>query len=280
MFFIKKILKKIQSLNKEYLLLFAVLAVLGLMLYSSIAVSQSPPEEIVIGTLYPAPSGQFNELISKMFRDYDNPTYRFVDPAGMSQLENLRVWTLLTTGYIAGPSLPPTYLVDFGTPSATAGNATLNVVYAQRYYMIDNGPLDIDGRRGSGKYVYDIAEGVYAKDCEAGDVVLISDNDQTDVMKSSGSFANRVAGVISEEPKIYMGSNKHKVPLALAGVVKCKVSAENGSIKKGDLLVTSSLPGHAMKAMPSEVRSGMIIGKAMEPLKENTGKILILVNKQ
>ncbi|MCK4993626.1 MAG: hypothetical protein KAS13_01095, partial [Candidatus Omnitrophica bacterium] len=67
---------------------------------------------------------------------------------------------------------------------------------------------------------------------------------------------------------------------ALAGIVKCKATAENGSILRGDLLVTSSLAGHAMKAVPKEVKPGMIIGKAMQPLKENTGTIYILVNKK
>ncbi len=271
----KRLFKNLLKINKEYVLLFVIAAVLGLLIHSSTAVSQEPPEEITISTLYPSPRGQFNLVVAKLLRDYDNPTNRFVDPAGMSQIETLRVMTHLITRYIAGPGASPMYTVDFSN-----GNASFNIVYATRFYMEDNGPGGTNAQRGSGKYVYDIAEGVYAEDCEAGDVVLISDNDQTNVMKSSGSFDNRVAGVISEDPKIYMGASKHKVPLALAGVVKCKVSTENGSIKRGDLLVTSSLPGYAMKAMPHEVKPGMVIGKAMEPLKEKTGKILVLVNKQ
>ena len=268
---IKKIFKRIQSLNKEYLLLFAVLAALGLLIYSSTSVGQLP-DDITLSTLYPSPTGEFGALNSMLYRDFDNPTNRFVDPTGISQIETVRVMDHLITGYISGPGAPPLYTVDF-----TTGDASFNIVFAERFYMDDPGP---GTQRGGGKYVYDISEGVLALDCEAGDVVLISNNDQTDVMKSSASFANRVAGVISEDPKIYMGSNKQKVPLALAGIVKCKASAENGSIKRGDLLVTASLPGHAMKAMPHEVNPGMIIGKAMEPLTENTGKILILVNKQ
>lgn len=295
MVFIKKIFKKMQSLNREYLLLFAVITAIGVLIYSETAVSQSPPEEIVLSTIYPAPFGNFNELRSKVFRDFDNPTNRFMDPVGESQVENLRVEQQIVTGYICGPSNNPMYKVDFGTGDTdlvsglpTSGNATFNVVYSDRFYQDDpgpEGPVVIDGTdkdelRAVGRYVYDIAEGVFAQDCEAGDVVLISDNDTTDVMKSSGCFANRVAGVISENPTIYMGVNKQKVPLALAGIVKCKVSAENGKITKGDLLVTASLPGHAMRAMPHEVSPGMIIGKAMETLTEDTGKILILVNKQ
>ncbi len=272
---LKKIFKYLRKVNKEYVLLFVVAAVLGLLIYSTTAVSQNPPEEIVLSTLYPSPTGHFDMVRAKLLRDYNNPTNRFADPAGMSQITVLRVVSRIITRYIAGPGVSPMYVVDFLT-----GNATFNVVYARRFYMVDRGPGGSNAQRGSGKYVYDISEGVYAEGCEAGDVVLISDKDRTNVMKSSSSFDNRVAGVISGDPKIYMGSNKNKVPLALAGVVKCKVSAENGSIKPGDLLVTSSLPGHAMKAMPQEVKPGMVIGKAMEPLKENTGQILVLVSRQ
>jgi hypothetical protein len=77
-----------------------------------------------------------------------------------------------------------------------------------------------------------------------------------------------------------------KVPLAIAGVVPVKVSAENGAIQPGDLLTTSSLPGHAMKASPIELdgveiyRPGTIIGKALEPLAEGIGVISALMTLQ
>lgn len=38
-----------------------------------------------------------------------------------------------------------------------------------------------------------------------------------------------------------------EVPLAVVGIVPCKVTTENGPILVGDLLVTSSTPGYAMK---------------------------------
>jgi hypothetical protein len=51
-------------------------------------------------------------------------------------------------------------------------------------------------------------------------------------------------------------------PLALAGRVPCKVSLENGPIERGDLLTTSSTPGHAMKA--TELWRGGIVGTALQ----------------
>ena len=76
------------------------------------------------------------------------------------------------------------------------------------------------------------------------------------------------------------------VPVALVGIVPCKVSAENGPIQPGDLLATSSLPGYAMKAMPILINGveiyipGTIIGKAMESLDSGTGVINVLVTLQ
>jgi len=43
-------------------------------------------------------------------------------------------------------------------------------------------------------------------------------------------------------------------------------------------LTTSSTPGYAMKAEPPTV--GAIIGKAMEPLEEGEGIIMVFVTRQ
>lgn len=58
----------------------------------------------------------------------------------------------------------------------------------------------------------------------------------------------------------------------------CKVDATEASIEVGDLLTSSSNPGHAKKA--TEPKIGAIIGKALEPLKEGTGYIAVFVNIQ
>jgi hypothetical protein len=85
-------------------------------------------------------------------------------------------------------------------------------------------------------------------------------------------------------PELMQSAELERVPVALAGVVPCKVSAENGPIQPGDLLVTSDTPGHAMKADPIEVDGvtfyppGTILGKAMEPLESGSGVILVLVS--
>jgi hypothetical protein len=100
-------------------------------------------------------------------------------------------------------------------------------------------------------------------------------------------YARNVAGIYSTKPGI-IGSDHpfsksataEEVPLAIAGIVPCNVTTENGSIQPGDLLVTSSIPGYAMKGTRRSKMLGAVIGKALEPLPEGKGKILVLVALQ
>ena len=65
-----------------------------------------------------------------------------------------------------------------------------------------------------------------------------------------------------------------------------KVDTANGPINTGDLLVTSDKAGVAMKSLPIEIggvrihRPGTLIGKALEPLSQGTGEILVLLSLQ
>ena len=65
--------------------------------------------------------------------------------------------------------------------------------------------------------------------------------------------------------------------LALLGVVPVKATTENGPIQPGDLLVSSSTPGYAMRCGDSRGCEGALIGKALEPLQEGRGIIKMLV---
>jgi hypothetical protein len=65
--------------------------------------------------------------------------------------------------------------------------------------------------------------------------------------------------------------------LALLGRVPVKVTTENGPIRPGDLLTSSSKPGYAMRCADVAQCEGAIIGKALESLDEGEGVILMLV---
>jgi hypothetical protein len=131
----------------------------------------------------------------------------------------------------------------------------------------------------------DVAEMVDASDgVEAGDVLVIGA--AGDFEASGAPFQTSVAGVYSTRPGFVggqpiEGGDAGKVPLAIVGIVPVKVSSENGAIAPGDLLVTSSLRGHAMGAGPNPPL-GTVIGKALGTLAhtERTGVIRMLVTLQ
>jgi hypothetical protein len=122
---------------------------------------------------------------------------------------------------------------------------------------------------------------------EPADVLVIGPDGQ--LARSTQPYQANVAGVYSTQPGFIAGGGDESadvtddIPLAMMGVVPVKASAENGPIHPGDLLTTSSTPGHAMKASPLTVGgvtfypSGVIVGKALEGLDEGSGVIEMLV---
>ena len=64
-------------------------------------------------------------------------------------------------------------------------------------------------------------------------------------------------------------------------IVPCRVTAENGAIGVGDLLVSSSQPGRAMKEYQARGRMfGAVVGKALDPLATGTSIMQVLVTLQ
>jgi hypothetical protein len=117
-------------------------------------------------------------------------------------------------------------------------------------------------------------------------------------------YDTRVAGVVAgageQRPGIVLGSHlpagdgertgdrpqeppqaslRH-VPIGLVGRVGCLVEAESAGVRVGDLLTTSEVPGHAMRAVDTSRRFGAILGKALRPLPEGRGIVPILVALQ
>ena len=82
-----------------------------------------------------------------------------------------------------------------------------------------------------------------------------------------------VAGVVSTDPAYLMNSESDGVEVALCGRVPCKVV---GPVAKGDLMVASSVEGHA-KA-DNNAGPGRILGKAIGEIDSGEGVIEVLVN--
>jgi hypothetical protein len=118
---------------------------------------------------------------------------------------------------------------------------------------------------------------------EAGDVVMVDKNAPDTYRRSDLPYEQSVAGVISTNPTIVVGNGKtdYTAVLAMVGRVPVKVSSENGTVHKGDLLVSASRPGFAMKYDPAKDKNNKvvgIVGLALETLNSSsTGKILALI---
>lgn len=117
---------------------------------------------------------------------------------------------------------------------------------------------------------------------EAGDVLIVSPDQDRAVALATEPYSTAVIGVYSTDPAILGGGRylsdegeTDMLPVGIIGIVPVKVSAENGAIHRGDLLTTSGTPGHAMLA--SEYAPGAILGKAMGELESGTGVIEVVL---
>jgi len=149
---------------------------------------------------------------------------------------------------------------------------------------------------GAGFYAgsADVAEWVRVSEpVEPGDVLELDPNHPGHYRKSRGPCSDLVAGVVSTEPGVVLGSptpdfafptlasglstDDHAL-LALLGIVPMKVTDEGGPIQPGDLLTTSSSPGYAMRCNADEEGNCALVGKALESFdgKKDVIKVLLM----
>jgi hypothetical protein len=164
------------------------------------------------------------------------------------------------------PSNPSTFTFADGTVQTTAytGTQCSGADYAEA--------IDVTGDRT--KY-------------EPGDILVIDPNAPGKFLKSNQAYSTLVAGIYSTKPG-FVGrklpptpeTSVMEVPMAMVGRVPTKVSAENGPIQVGDLLVSSSTIGYAMKGTDRSQMLGAVVGKALGKLDSGTGVIEVLVTLQ
>lgn len=134
----------------------------------------------------------------------------------------------------------------------------------------------------------DVAEWVSSQQAVSAGAVLVLDREASNHVRASDhAYDTSVAGVVSPAPGLILGQGgPGKVMVATSGRVKVMTTARSGPIRIGDLLVTSSLPGVAMRSEPIQLggvsfhRPGTIVGKALENLAEGQGEILVLLSLQ
>lgn len=197
-------------------------------------------------------------------------------------------------------------ILPFGTMSTYCSSS----VESEVMNLSRNGILTLSGSIKTGQSVYadtfygkninmsnfDLAEEykVADKSIEAGDVVMIdseigkSEENTTNIVKSQGKYEGTVMGVISTKPGITLTDwnlpkedREYMRAIGLVGRVPVKVSTENGPIEKGDMLVSGTKPGYAMKACGIKYcESGMAIGLALESFSGQVKGDTDLVKKQ
>lgn len=137
----------------------------------------------------------------------------------------------------------------------------------------------------------DLSEPFAVSDSESlkpGMVVSIDPQHPGQLRISERAYDHTVAGIISGANGIQPGLTMSQEgtiadgthPVALTGRVYVWAEASENPIKPGDLLTTSNIPGHAMKAFDYAKTPGAILGKAMSSLKEGRGLVLTLVTLQ
>jgi hypothetical protein len=173
----------------------------------------------------------------------------------------------------------------------SSGCASLPASTAAVFRVDDAGNVYADGPfYGAGFSIgaADVAEWVSVSGLVEPGTVLELDPEQPGAYRpSQGACSFLVGGVVSTEPGFVLGSpTPYSLPtpnaqalLALSGIVPVKVTNEGGPIHPGDLLVSSSTPGYAMRWSGPNPCPCAIVGKALDalPLGQESGLVSVLL---
>ena len=210
-----------------------------------------------------------NTFAGSYYLDYTNftntPTIPTV-PTNVSAFTN-------DSGYITNADLPTNHMVN------DANNTVAGSISPSQDATYDLGTSDeqwnvIYGHTVEATYA-DLAER-YASDApyEPGTVLVFGG--ESEITTTTVVADTKVVGIVSTDPALKMNStagNSQTHPyIALKGRVPCKVV---GKVEKGDLLVTSSIPGYAKSSLGVPM-IGTVIGKAIEA-KPGTGEGIVEV---
>ncbi|WP_263408410.1 hypothetical protein [Terriglobus tenax] len=179
--------------------------------------------------------------------------------------------------------------IGVNSPSArldVAGNIRINAAGAHMIFA-DNTVQSTawNGTTCGGDYAESVDVVGDRKSYEPGDVLVIDRASPDKFVHSLQPYSRLVAGIYSTKPGLTgrrqgLAVTGEEVPMAMLGIVPTKVSAENGAIDVGDLLVSSATEGYAMRGTDASKMMGAVIGKAMGKLDSGKGVIEVLVSLQ
>jgi hypothetical protein len=170
-----------------------------------------------------------------------------------------------------------------------------------------DGYLSVSGSKAG--YVVDVVENVGPAPLETGDIVvivgaaepLVGEIPLVQVRRAADAASTGVIGVVDQPFTDGDQTEGESIPhpaaeraLVTAGTAveqdeyasvvthgafkAVRVDASQGAIRPGDLLVSSTTPGHAMRA--NSPAAGTVIGKALEALDAGKGTIAVMVTLQ
>lgn len=119
-----------------------------------------------------------------------------------------------------------------------------------------------------------------------GELLAVDPTSERRFRRVAEPYSTLVAGVYATKPGVIATRHTlnetpdNEIPLAVVGIVPCRVTAENGAIHRGDLLVSSSRPGFAMRGTDRARMLGAIVGKALGELASGEGTVEVLVALQ
>lgn len=274
--------------------------------------------------------GQYNQVGGDP-EEWHNTDPLFVIGNGLNSSNKSNALTIYKNGKSIFTGENNNFILNDKRTFFVIGGGSATYIYGVRSYVNRNDPAvsyyysgyfyDTGTEGGYGGLYADIRSGTnvdvaeYIHDSqgntEAGDVLVADPSVKESAIVSNQPYQSSVIGVVSTEPHLTMGMNMvideetgNPLPevsatrLALTGRVPCKVTDENGPIMPGDLVTTSSTPGHAMKwtlldvneaqdfdelkqmLAENETRRNAVIGKALEAHNGGTGEIVVLISLQ
>ncbi len=149
--------------------------------------------------------------------------------------------------------------------------------------LIVNGDVQLVGADVAEQFEVQTVPGETAELLQPGSVVVLDEDGR--VGTCGEPYDNRVAGIISgagdRVPALVLDrthdTTRERQPIAVVGKAWCLADATDDPIAVGDLLTTSTRPGHAMRAGDRLASIGAVVGKALTALPSGTGQVLVLV---
>jgi hypothetical protein len=227
-----------------------------------------------------------NSYGAKLFTNIDTGVYglQFAVAPGAASYGALAYTTAMTI--VAGGN------VGIGT---TAPGARLEVNGSVKLTANSGASITFqDGTTQTTAYTGVLCGGDYAESVDVtgdrdkyqpGDLLVIDPDVSGKFLKSAEPYSTAVTGIYSTKPgtvgrRQTTPKSEDEVPMAMIGIVPTKVSTENGPIHRGDLLVSSSSIGYAMKGTDRGRLTGAVIGKALDNLESGQGVIEVVVTLQ